>query len=370
MEEVTNENKKEQPIYSDEELRIIIDNEAPEILGKLKNAKMRLWFPGMKNKYISRWKELNRLFIEYYPGEIQNTIPSLKSHYATKNLRIKLTELAQSLQSSAGCDTERLEQFKEQRKEIIEIEKSSPYGYIEFLNDVELISSTMDHLIIDNPDFFAKFPIGYFTDDYLLCERQLSLLQFAFKLKEYLDPISKRQKNLFSSNINDSKSFLKLKIGDEMLSIEKFWAPQIINSILEDIDVFFKEQSNYYGFEIDIWSQSEGEIRKKIKYHMSNNLKVKGENSTAYIVGNLIEILKWPGARQGQVTTDSSEFIFRFLKIFNLDENKIEGINKSFEEEKKDDHGRPIKGSSYHRQRNEVFQRCRVIKNSYEKLID
>ncbi|MCH5227699.1 MAG: hypothetical protein J1F16_07810 [Muribaculaceae bacterium] len=44
----------------------------------------------MNDIYISRWKQLNDLFRDYYPGEKDRMISSEKSKFATKDLRAKI----------------------------------------------------------------------------------------------------------------------------------------------------------------------------------------------------------------------------------------------------------------------------------------
>lgn len=359
---------KEQSSNIEAELSIFIDPEEIEELRNPKIDKIKLWYPGMNDIYISRWKQLNDLFRDYYPGEKDRMISSEKSKFATKHLRAKNKELADTVKWS-NPNQAILKELENQRKLISEIEKSAPLGYMGFLWETDFISPSIEKLSEKFPDFFTKFPIGYWTDEFALSERHLSLLDFAYKLKEYIDYPTKKHKELFNTDVNVKTPFLKLKIGDVSLSIEKFWAPQILNSILEDIEKFFEELSPSYGIDIDIWKYPQSEIRKQIKLYMRDNIKVKGEKSQAYIVGNLVEILKWPGAKEDNVTTDSAEFVFRFLKIFDLDEERIDEIDESFASAEKDKTGKPIDGSSYNRRRNEVFQRCRVLKNSYDKLI-
>ncbi|MCH5227700.1 MAG: hypothetical protein J1F16_07815 [Muribaculaceae bacterium] len=128
--------------------------------------------------------------------------------------------------------------------------------------ETDFISPSIEKLSEKFPDFFTKFPIGYWTDEFALSERHLSLLDFAYKLKEYIDYPTKKHKELFNTDVNVKTPFLKLKIGDDYLSIEKFWAPQILNSILEDIEKLFEELSPSYGIDIDIWKYPQSEIQK------------------------------------------------------------------------------------------------------------
>ena len=337
-----------------------------EELKKPSARKINHWIPGLNEKYVSRWQQLNELFLNHYPGEIERKVHKEESLFSTHNLRKDYQEKHDKINWSKP-DASLLQELDLLRDRIREIEKLLPAGYIGFLKETEFVSPTMEKMIIDYPDFFQKFLVEYWSDDYALYEQLLSLVDFTFKLKEYQDPDSKRHKALYKTAVTDKSAFLKLKIGTETLSIEKFWAPMVINSIFKELNLFWEELSNNMGIEIDLWTQSTSEIKTHIREFMEG-IKIQGENAQAYLVGNLIEILKWPGAKEGGITTDSAEFIFRVLKIFGLDEGRIKEIDTAFSETKKDENNRPIKGSSYHRRRNEVFQRCRVIKNSYDKL--
>ena len=83
---------KEKSTNPEEELSIFIDPEELEELRKPKINKINLWFPGMNEEYISRWKQLNVLFRDYYPGEKDRMVLSEKSKYSTKYLRTKNKE--------------------------------------------------------------------------------------------------------------------------------------------------------------------------------------------------------------------------------------------------------------------------------------
>lgn len=328
--------------------------------------KINHWIPGLHEKYVSRWQQLNELFLNHYPGEIERKVHKEESLFSTHNLRKDYQEKHDKINWSKP-DASLLQELDLLRDRIREIEKLPPAGYIAFLKESEYVSPTMERMIIEDPDFFQKFPLSYLSDDYALCERLLSLVDFTFKLKEYQDFDNRKHKSLYKTLVTDKSDFLKLKIGTENLPIEKFWAPMVIDSIFKELELFWEEQSNNMGFDIDLWTQSSSEVKTHIREFMAQ-IKMQGENEQAYLVGNLIDILKWPEAKAGGVTTDSAEFIFRVLKIFGLDEGRIKEIDAAFADAKKDNDNRPIKGSSYHRRRNEVFQRCRVIKNTYDKL--
>lgn len=320
------------------------------------------------NGYSEKWAQLNELFLRYYPGEEEKKIYKDESVFLSDILRKDYQEISDKI-GWTNPDESLIHELNMLREQISQVEKLAPVGYLEFLKEAEYVSPTLEKSIANYPYFFEKFPIGYWTDEFALGERHLSLLEFAYKIKEYLDYPNKKSIDLYKTDVKDKTPFLKLKIGVDTLAIEKFWTPQILNAIYEDLEKFFIELSPYYGFEIDISTYPQLELKKKIRLYMRDNVKVKGEKTQAYIVGNLIEILKWPNAKEGSVTTDSAEFIFRFLKIFDLDEGKVEEIDKSFAEDEKDKNGKPVDGSSYNRRRNEVFQRCRVIKNTYDNLI-
>ena len=358
---------EEDGLLSDKDLKL---EEEPETKPEAESPKIasipEIPIPGID--YSEKWIQLNELFLRYYPGEEGKKIYKEESAFSSDILRKDYQEISEKI-GWTNPDESLIHELNMLQEQITQVEKLAPVGYLKFLKQTKFVSPSLEKMIVNNPGFFEKVPLGYWSDDYGLGERHLSLLEFSYKIKEYVDYPNKKSIDLFNTDVKEKTPFLKLKIGEDTISIEKFWTPQILNAIYEDLEKFFMELSRYYDFDIDISKFSQLELKKKIRLHMRDNVKVKGEKTQAYIVGNLVELLKWPGAKEGCVTTDSAEFIFRFLKIFDLDEGRVEEIDKSFEEAEKDSNGKPRDGSSYYRRRNEIFQRCRVIKNSYDKLI-
>lgn len=281
------------------------------------------------SKSISRWKEINQLFIDHYPLPTEErSIKAVDSYFSEKERRV-----------------------------------SAPYGYCQFLQSVDIVSAKLDEVVTEYPDFWNRLPTGYWSDGAETYDKAIEFVDFISGL-DSLWMQSVEDIYLAAGNSKVRKS-ITVKCGEQTLRTDAFWKDVIVGGIMNEANRWFDEA----GIPIDTWDMNPKQAKKTIREIKSRKVTMDGENTQAYIVGKLTGMLNWPGTNAGNTNADSSEFIMRFLDICGLDkEHRIEHLDRFFQEAEKDSNGRPLNKSSYFGERREISELIRRLNLNYKSM--
>lgn len=333
-----------------------------ESIGEKSESEKIAFIPRDFSKAISLWEQTNLLFLEHFPifGE-SRSIKAEDSQFACKQARERILDLHQKSPGQWN-DTERSE-FESSIDELRKCRESAPYGYCQFLQSVDSVSEKLDELVAEYPDFWNRLPIGSWSDGAAIYDHAIELVNFISSLEPLLDQSAEE---IYKSAGNSvARKSITIKFGDNSVRTEVFWKDIIIEGILNEANRWFQEA----GIPIDTWDMSSKEARMMIREIKKNKVKMDGENASAYIAGNLINILEWPGATPGNSNADSSEFIMRFLKICGLDnDNRIDRLDRFYQEADKDIDGRPLNKSAYFGERREISEYIRRLNIAYNSI--
>lgn len=330
--------------------------------GKKANTERALFIPRDYSKAITLWEQTNKLFLEHFPASGESrVVKSEDSRFAGKQALERIRTLQQK-STTQWEDTER-SVFSRSIDELRDCRNSAPYGYCQFLHTVDFISAKLDDLVAQYPDFWNRLPLGYWSDGAAIYDHAIELVDFISSLEPLLD---QSVEEIYKSAGNSvARKSITIKVGDNSVRTDVFWKDVIIEGILNEVNRWFEEA----GIPIDTWDMSSKEARKTIREIKKNNVSMDGENASAYITGNLINILDWPGATPGNPNSDSAEFIMRFLNICGLDkDNRIVKLDKLYQESPKDCNGRPLNKSAYFGERREISELIRRLNIAYKSM--
>ena len=311
---------------------------------------------------IALWKQINTLFIEHFPmSGASAVIKSEDSRFDSTEAHAVIRKL-QQVSPTQWNDTERSE-FKGSIEVIRGCRKSAPYGYCQFLQSVGLISEKLDELVAKHTDFWCRLPVGYWSDGAEVYNKAIKFVDFITSLEPILN---QSVEDIYkSAGRSVAGKSLTIKCGNHTARTDAFWKDMIIEGILNEANRWFEEA----GIPIDAWDMYSAEAKKIIHEIKKDKVKMDGENAKAYIVGNMIEILEWPAATNGNSNVESAEFIMRFLKICGLDDdNRIDRLDRFHQEAEKDSNGRPLNKSAYYGERREISECIRRLNIIYKSL--
>lgn len=327
-------------------------------------------YPAVSESTIVLWERLNSLFLQYYPSKlVKKTISPLDSVFYQKEKREivdKLSKLPPSQWNEEIGERSHLAIEK-----IRDIKDRTPRGYLQFLKskETQVLSADLDRLVHAYPDFWKRLPIDYWEEGVEIYDKSIKLIE---SLEELIRINEQPDIDPSKCNPSKKKSTIKLKFGEiGDVKIDGYWRNLIISGILNEAQNWFAEAN----IPIDILGQTPAEAKNIIKQIKEARTTMKKDNPDVYVTGNLVKMLEWPGAKDGNSTVDSAEFIMRFIVICGFSENNdkyremIKNVECYYKEAVKDRNGRPVKNSSYNGERREVSECIRSLNNSYKKYI-
>lgn len=328
---------------------------------------IKFLFPFVDEGSIDLWRKINSLFLQFYPTKFdKKEISPVDSVFYQKEEREIIEKLGK--QPPSQWNEEVGEESHLTIEKIRKMQGKAPRGYLQFLISqyTKTLSADLDHLVFAYPDFWRRLPINYWKEGIEIYDKAIKLIESLTELRKINE---KQDFGLATSNSNKKSTTIKLQFeGTGDIKIDEYWRNLIICGILNEAQDWFDEAK----IPINVWGQSSDEAREILTKIRNERTTMKKDNPEAYVTGNLIQILDWPGANEGNSTADSAEFIMRFLVTCELTDDKykdmIENLDRYYNEAPKDQNGRPLKNTSYYGERREISERIRNLNNAYKNL--